>query len=287
MTKKNVIRVILIVIAIAIFDSILVGIYLLYKNNYNKSLYVVTKNNETEEINYYELNYRGNRKDTEEFDFLDVNALYLKKCYDSYEEKIVGHQHCKVFDESGRERTQLSFGEFKGTLSDNIASMDNSINDLARNNQGLPVDQDGQTYIASPLLVKQTEQTYIKFAPLDTTTHTNTYTATIGANPTTPSLTDDEYFYIKIKYNTHDDEVYFKFFPSNQIHLGSTHWDDIILTRDNAKALRNSTDLDYTGTVRWCTDPLAIGYFPKGTWTQIGSITVGNKTIYAYEKTSQ
>lgn len=186
----------------------------------------------------------------------------------------------KVFDESGRERTQLSFGEFKGTLSDNIASMDNSINDLARNNQGLPVDQDGQTYIASPLLIKQTEQAYIKFEPLDTVTHTNTYTATIGANPTTPSLPDDEYFYIKIN------GVYFRFFPSNQIHIGSTHWDDIILTRDNAKALRNSTDLDYTGTVRWCTTPNGPpSYFPKGTWRQIGSIAVGNKTVYAYEKT--
>lgn len=202
-----------------------------------------------------------------------------------------------IYDEDGSKTLELQLGKFAETLTDNLSQMSNDTEELIRNNyaSALPVDIEGKTYITSPLTIKGTEETYVDFQPLDTYVHTNLYSGSVGANASNNGV--GRYVYMQngdTRLKLYREQVNDIGTDTKHINDGvlrikyNTYTaDDIVLTRDNFFFQKQLTKMDYKGTVHWSTNSTLPVPFSAGTWTKIGSITVGNKTVYAYEKTSQ
>lgn len=77
---------------------------LLFKdlNDFTNSIFVITQNENTEEIKYYEVNYQSNKRQVEEFES-DVDEIFsTDECYDSSNGNIneLTWDTCNIFDEN-------------------------------------------------------------------------------------------------------------------------------------------------------------------------------------------
>lgn len=56
-----------------------------YKNNFNNSIFVITKNERNNKINYYEINDRENKRTVSKFNSKEIETFEISgNCYESY-----------------------------------------------------------------------------------------------------------------------------------------------------------------------------------------------------------
>lgn len=83
------------------------GYFILFKNNFETSIYVVTQNESDKKLSYYEVNDREYKRKTKKFEYKDNEIIILKDCFESY---IVGNkvlnrktEECRIFDSNSNE----------------------------------------------------------------------------------------------------------------------------------------------------------------------------------------
>lgn len=83
------------------------GYFILFKNNFENSIYVVTKNESNNKLSYYEVNDRDYKRKTKEFEYEDNEVIILESCFESYIErnKVLNKktEKCKIFDSNHNE----------------------------------------------------------------------------------------------------------------------------------------------------------------------------------------
>lgn len=93
-------KLILLIIIITIFILILYYLNQAYKQNFNKSIYVITLNNENNK-KYYEIGLKKHKRKTKKFISNNMTIYELKNCYDSYNVKFSNKltmDSCKIYN---------------------------------------------------------------------------------------------------------------------------------------------------------------------------------------------
>lgn len=98
------------------------------KNNYDDSIFVVTKNERNQSIGYHEINNYGYERKVNNFEYYNNEILYFDNCFESYlgKNKVLNKRTniCKILDANNNE---IIIDEKYDDIINNVANLEHDI----------------------------------------------------------------------------------------------------------------------------------------------------------------